>query len=350
VELVDEPKTLRASDLTVALESRIAALGEAGRTVAALLLDEQLPASGAVWRHPALKVALLGPRLAGPSGSPGEHAAAVSAVLKARPQVVVLEEAPGQAGGAWAKAFGALLRSDALRSFKGAVVVCALEETFALRAACSERWALVDGALRQEPLHGRGLEVIEDALGTGLGPRPGPDVAAGSRRRARRPGRSEEGALLEEARSLSEFCFEEDLPRQASAESWTVTLLVEAADGGGSLRASLCHRWLPPPRAELRVERLAVPPKHRGHGYAKELMRWLFSEAARMPRSECERITCSAFEHVVPFYRSLGFAAAAPLEPSAEAAGDPQRLLAKPNASLLAAGPTTPTGAEEPPS
>mmetsp|Transcript_54335 Transcript_54335/g.174219 ORF Transcript_54335/g.174219 Transcript_54335/m.174219 type:complete len:229 (-) Transcript_54335:245-931(-) len=132
------------------LGSRVAAVCEAGHALTEVLLG-QLELQGPVFRNEGLSVALLGPHLGGPAGAgrAARLAAAVATVLEARPQVVVLDEAREADCKAWARAFRLLLRSEALRSFRGAVVVRAGEPTPAVRRACGEHWAVVGERLWQ---------------------------------------------------------------------------------------------------------------------------------------------------------------------------------------------------------
>lgn len=333
---------IKISGVSLALESRIAAVGEASRILVEMLLGKEAAVSGTVSRHTNLSVAHLGPHLADSTATAEQFAVAMAAALRGRPQVVIVDEAVGAgAGAAWLRTFRNVVRSEALRAFRGAVVICSHEETFAVRRICSQRWAAIsDGSLVQTEITGRSLDVIEDALRADLETGGAPT----RKKRAKEEAADEPGALLEEARELSQFCFEEDLDKRARTEGWTVTFLAETeADGTRSLRGYLCHRLLPAPRAELHVERLAVPTRHRGRGHARQLMRWLLGEAARMPRSECASLTCSAFVGVVPFYRALGFV---PTErPSsepkargeeAEEEEDPQTWMALRNASVAA--------------
>lgn len=143
----------------------------------------------------------------------------------------------------------------------------------------------------------------------------------------------EPDALLEEARALSEYIFEEDVVELARTEGWTLTLLTETgADGTRCLRGLLCYRRLP---TQIYIERLAVPQQCRGRGFAKVLMRWLVGEASCLSRSECASLTCSAFDKVVPFYKSLGFLVSGSGAPPKGDEEDPQTSMELPIASAL---------------
>jgi len=296
-------KVLTVPSVTLALDSRIAAIGECGSAVAAVLLGDLAVSSGKVVPHPKLVVAHLGPHLAGVDAGVAQHIAAIVSALQERPQVVVLEEAMETGGEAWLRTFSEALRSKALSSFKGAVIVCVAEETFDVRRVCPERWTGASGKMCQENIP-VGLEVVEDALNVGDGECESTGKA-GKRRMQEAAANAE--ALLEQARELSEYCFEEDIVEKARAQNWTLSLLTETVSDVVSLRGFVVHRMIAAPRAELYIERLAVPRKFRGQGHAQQLMSWARAKAARMPQSECSLITCSAFDKVVPFYQKLGF-------------------------------------------
>eukprot|EP00443_Scrippsiella_acuminata_P004619 CAMPEP_0115352828 /NCGR_PEP_ID=MMETSP0270-20121206/97712_1 /TAXON_ID=71861 /ORGANISM="Scrippsiella trochoidea, Strain CCMP3099" /LENGTH=304 /DNA_ID=CAMNT_0002775023 /DNA_START=108 /DNA_END=1022 /DNA_ORIENTATION=+ len=244
---------------------------------------------------------------------------------------------PSSGDASWAAAFGGLLRSEALRGFGGAVVVCCEEETFAVRRACSQRWVAVGGVLKQQDVLGRNFEVIEDVLGKVAGSEAASAGKAGKKRGGKQAAEDDWEALLEEARAISEYCFEEDVVAQARKESWFVSLLVESAtDGTRSVRGYICHKMLPAPRSELYIERLAVSQRTRGKGYARQLMQWVLEEAARLPPEVCTSLTCSALDTAVPFYSKFGFEATACPEPKAkDEEDDPQTWMALCNKTLF---------------
>lgn len=295
--------TFHVPSASISLESRIAAIGESGSALAAVLLGDLKVSSGKVTPHAKLSVVHLGPHLAGADALAPQHSAAIMSALEERPQVVVLEEAVGTGGEAWLRAFSEVLRSKALSLFKGAVIVCVEDETFDIRRVCQERWTLATGSKICQESIPTGLEVVEDALKV-----DDEDGASGkaAKRRMQEAAASAE-ALLEEARELSQYCFEEDIIEKARTHNWTLSILTDTVSDVVSLRGFVVYRMIAAPRAELYVERLAVPRKFRGHGYAQLLMSWVRSRAARMPQSECSLITCSAFDKVVPFYQKLGF-------------------------------------------
>jgi hypothetical protein len=270
--------------------------------------------------------------------------AAVALAFKSKPQVVVLEESLTTGGATWAKVFGELLRSEGLKAFKGAVVVCGHEETFALRRVCAERWEFKQGSAGtsaiQEGMPGKRMDIIEDVLSLHRAAQA-EDMDSGKRGgKGRRKDVEADDfvAPLEEARALAEFIFEDDgdVVKKCAKEKWTMSLLTEASqDGTRTLLGYICYKKIPE-RSEVYIARLAVPMNQRKKGYAGKLVHWLMGEAARLPLSECASVACSAVDGVIPFYTSLGFVAAPPpAEESGECEEDPQTWMAIPNVSLV---------------
>jgi len=296
------------AQVAVALESRIAAIGEGSRALVDLLLSNVQENSGSVSRHASLSVAHLSPHLAGAAASMDDHAAAIAATLKVKPQIVVLEEACAQGGAGWAKMFHELIRGQAISAYRGAViVVCSHEATFAVRRICSEQWSTSGNQVQQQETPGRQLQIIEDALKQG-------SVKASPDNKKQRGRKQTAGAdtagLLEQARTLSEYWFEEDLVEASRAEGWKLALLVDETpdESGSNLKGFMCyHMEQTSAGKELQIERLAVPKPSRRRGLGSVFMRWIISEARRMPSSECSALTCNALSNVVGFYETLGF-------------------------------------------
>jgi len=324
--------------IAVNLESRIAAVGEAGRAVVALLLGELPAASGAPARHSSLLVAHLGPHLAGPTATADEHAAAVAKELKKKPHVVVLQEAVAQGGVGWATTLRNILRGQAISAFKGAVVVaCDQEATFAVRRVCLEQWGATSrNEVVQHDMSGRQLQIIEDALNT-LSNEPSASSGKGRRGKKQAAAESNTGGLIEEARALAEYWFEEDLVEVARAKGWTVALLTEdVPDGAGNLRGFLAYRFVQADGGrELQIERLGIPKAHCKRGFGSVMMRWLIAEAARMPTSECSMLTTDALSNVVRFYKSQGFTENPNRQQKHKEDEDPNIFMELPNASLV---------------
>lgn len=321
----------KGAGLALTLESRVVALGSAGRLLAgALAGDEKAEAVEGLWRHKGLAVARLGGHLAAPEADALVLIKAVDAALKVKPQVVVLEEqASGSA--AWPAVFHALLRSEGLSGFGGAIVVCCQDETFAARRLCSHRWfSPAEGVLIEEAMTGRQLELVEDVLQT-LKAAQAAEDSAGKKKGGRRSGPSASEALealVEEARALADFQFEGDLLASCKKEKWTLTFLVEVTlDGSRAFRGFMCHRILPAPRAEFYIERISVPKQCRGKGYARDFLRWAEEEARRLPASVCSKVSCHALDTVVSFYEKMGFVVATCPEKKEVCDEDPQTFM-----------------------
>mmetsp|Transcript_76949 Transcript_76949/g.152369 ORF Transcript_76949/g.152369 Transcript_76949/m.152369 type:complete len:378 (-) Transcript_76949:379-1512(-) len=335
-------KTQSSRGLSLSLQSRVLALGDAGDAVAALLL--RAPEDSL--RHESLVVTRLGPHLAGPRASVAEHRTALMEAFKARPQVVLLEEGLAQGGSGWAEMFRELVRSEGAQSFRGALVVLAHEETRVLHKLCHERWTGSAAELHREEITGHGLHIIEDAvaLQRSMEDVCGPRKRGGNDRRRGRNGNGggaeDDAVILQEAADLSEFCFEEDLFQKAHMKGWSVSLLVEAnLDCSQSLAGFICYKLRTSPRAELHIERLAVCPRQRGRGHARVLIHWILQEASHLPLSSCASVSCSAFCSVVQFYERFGFTATNAPESlqkeKDEEDGDLQTWMELPNPSLV---------------
>eukprot|EP00931_Biecheleriopsis_adriatica_P102253 TRINITY_DN77244_c0_g1_i1.p1 TRINITY_DN77244_c0_g1~~TRINITY_DN77244_c0_g1_i1.p1 ORF type:complete len:370 (+),score=99.18 TRINITY_DN77244_c0_g1_i1:26-1111(+) len=282
----------RVKGLKVTLESRICAVGQAGRVALELLLGSRELSSGKATRHECLQVAHIGPHLA-EHASTEEHLAAAAAALRARPQIVILDEAPQSGDDAWAAAFQKLLEGhDDLRRFRGALLLAVEEQRPAIVQLCRERWQGAAGWLWQEPML-EGLELLEDVL-------------------------NEESAfdsaqLLQEVRELSQqVFFGEDSVQKARDRGWTLALLLQDTEdrvpgnAGRQLCGFMCYQ-ISPKSAEFHIARLAVVAKSRGCGYGHHLMQWALQKAAMLPRSQCAWISLSALDEAVPFYERFGF-------------------------------------------
>lgn len=308
------PWRTSAPGLTLSLESRVAALGDAGRAaVVALLGEVSQKALPGAWHHGGLVVAQLGPHLAGPTADATAHQEAVYEALRCRPQVVVLEEALASGSVSWLEIFHGLLRSDGLHNFGGAVVVLCDDETFAMRRLCSQRWygTAQNSSVQQQDISGRNFEIWEDVLSATKAAIECERSGGGGRRKGRgKPSASDTlRALLEEAKAQHEYWFEEDLSSCACKDGWIVTVLAEVDPDGSTriFRGYLCYKLLSTPRSEFYIERIAVTKAMRRRGLATKLMRWVEEEASRLPQELCSVITCSALDNVVTFYEKLGF-------------------------------------------
>lgn len=134
------------AEVTINLRSRILAVGEAGRAVAALLLGQQEPTSGEVsTRHKDLTIAYLTPQKT--SETSEDHSAFIADALAKRPHIVVVDEGSTLGGEAWTSAVSQILH-DEIPDFQGALVICCSHEGSFAQLHCSTRW-MANGTLLQ---------------------------------------------------------------------------------------------------------------------------------------------------------------------------------------------------------
>jgi len=292
----------RISSVRLALESRVLASGAAGRALVEVLLGEQKLAAGQAKRHDAFRVARLGPNYIDSDQVVGEviaeiAASAATAALQDRPQALVIDasrETLQQE--AWALVLRHILESPEVRSFRGAVVVCADEETPLIKSICSERWTGADGWVWQEQLAGDDLEIWEDVLGGK------PNYGQSS------PSSDIVAELLKEVNEVGDKYFSEDVIEKSKRLGWTLSLLVEpCTDGPARLCGFLCHRLPTSKKNDLHIARLAVPEAQHKGGHGHRLMHWILRKAANMPNSECAWVSLSALDTALPFYEKFGF-------------------------------------------
>lgn len=272
----------KASGLRLCLSSRVAAIGEGGCAAIALLSSEVVPLSGNVSSHEALKVARLGPQSLAPARQAGSsYLDAIEAAMQDRPQVVVLEEALAQQDRDWTIAFRSILCSEALKAFRGAVVVSVADETHDLGGLCLESWVAVGAQLQSEPY----LEFIGNALEGG--------------------DRAQE--LMAEALAI-EYCHLKGWIDQAEEKGQQVTLLSSLGeDGRRSLHGFLCHHMIES-KAEFHIRFVFVPKEHRRKGLGARMVQWAIAKANRLPQAECRWISLIAADgSLVPWYEKFGF-------------------------------------------
>ncbi|CAE7494913.1 unnamed protein product [Symbiodinium pilosum] len=252
----------RVSGLKLTLESRVAALGPGGEVAMQLLLGQLSLKGGKVQRHEGLAVARLGEHLAGEEASEAEHfERAASELNEQRPQVVVLET---WGGPEWEKASSQLL--EALRGFRGAVVVAAEEEDESVKSLCPVCWRNAAGWLWQEPLK-QDLMVLDDIK--------------------EEDADEEVKAMLQEVRTLSkEAFFGEDSVQKAADRGWTLSLLVDTESESKKFCGFICYH-LSTKSSEFHVARIAVVARSRGRGYGKHFMQWTLKKCALLPRTQC---------------------------------------------------------------
>jgi len=303
------------SNIAMSGESRILAVGAAGHAVAQMVLKKQSPKSGEIAHVVGLVMVHLGPHLAGVGASCDEHEAAVNDALRVKPHIVVLDEALAEGSQTWIQTFDKVLHNEAIRGFKGGVVVCVATEPVGPPChGCNEKWADAqepDSRILQTDVSSK-LRLIQNAQDESTA-----GLESASKELSRKLGREsanvciDTAVLMEAARELSEYCFEEDLFKVATRDDDTITLLTETFPSGMScLCGYICYKFYQTPRAELHITRLAVPRSHRRRGLGKQLMQWIMGRAARAPTSEVQFITVTALETAVPFYAKFGFVVA----------------------------------------
>eukprot|EP00929_Paragymnodinium_shiwhaense_P062059 TRINITY_DN30991_c0_g1_i1.p1 TRINITY_DN30991_c0_g1~~TRINITY_DN30991_c0_g1_i1.p1 ORF type:complete len:395 (+),score=117.33 TRINITY_DN30991_c0_g1_i1:89-1273(+) len=283
----------RVVSARLTLESRVVAVGDAGMAVVEVALGQrEVEKGGQVSLHSDLNIVVLGPTSGGltEDATVEELCSAINLQLEAKPQVVILQAPPcgGGRGKAWASIFHVLLGCQEMLSYRGAVVVCAAEETAAMKSVCSERWTGRSGWIWKEAVGVDKLELLDDVLEE--------DLSAN-------PNLSE---LLREASGLAKKRFEgEDSIEKARERGWTLSLLVSTdQDGKKSLRSFACYTFH---GKELHIARIAAEYGHRGAGLGTYFMTWLLTKAAEMPQSKCAWICCSSLVSAVPFYEKYGF-------------------------------------------
>lgn len=308
------------SGLKLALESRIAVVGDKLGCITDLLLGASELVSGTLSRHDGLSVLHLGPQLLDTVGqSAAEYLAASAAALEKRPQVVILDEADGVENEAWHQAFHYLLDHHRMQEFRGALVICVAEETPAIRRICTHRWTGACEWFWQEFIEeDSGLEFSEDVLNM-----PGQEV------------------LIQEVRDLAwQKPFVEDIIEKAKANDWNVTVLTKSSSLGAEkavLQDSVQHDLCCPSSEEQSgagamntdqskgqrslagficytirdgtfiIARLAVVEPLRSSGYGRRMLRFALEKAAQMQHSEVAWIGVSALDTAVPFYERFGF-------------------------------------------
>jgi len=257
--------------LSLCLRSRVAAIGAAGRAAVDLLLNH-VQSTVDLQRHRALETVRIGPDCWGQG---------LEEALQNRPQVVVLDEALGCARGDWDEAFNALLCSEGLQSFRGAVIVCFADETRTLAPSITESWVAAGHCLRQEAY----LEVVQHDFGTGCDGQACP--------------------LLQEALEIETLKF---WINDAKKKGQKVSLFASCnAACKNSLRGFVCHH-MKPRQAEFHVRFIFVPSEHRGKGFGRRLVQWIIASASRMPQSTCNWVSLdAAYEALVPWYEFFGF-------------------------------------------
>lgn len=225
-----------------------------------------------------------------------------AAALENRPHVLILDEAAGAGNEDWSQAFHQLLHHQAMHEFRGAVVICAAEETQDMRRICKHRWTGAGEWFWQESMEDdEALEFSEDVLS-----RAGEEAYV-------------EEQFLQEVRSMNPFL--EDTIKVAQDCGWTLTVLTtlapEDAESGEasahadsskskrSLAGFICYTFAFP--GYFKIKRIAVVKTLRKGGYGRRLLRFALDKAAQRPHSEVAWVALSAMDAAVPWYERFGF-------------------------------------------
>lgn len=302
-------KTCEVANVTVNLQSRIFAVGEQGRAVAALLLGKEDPVSGEVSRPYDLSIAHLTPQEN--ANTAEDHAAFIAVELAKRPQVVVIDEGISLGGETWAAAFSQILKGNEICSFQGAVIICCSSEDHIAQLSCNTRWVATGSLLRPERVC-QGAKFFDDvyAVGSDASMKP----------------------LLDEVEKLHVAVWNPgkgvpDLPTRARLSGWKVAAFAalsnassdidinadsdsdidseSASDERGKIKllGYLAYETFPG-LGELHIERLAVPKALRGQGYGTQIIRWACAQASTL---ELKSVWLYATPDVEPFYERIGF-------------------------------------------
>ncbi|CAK8998542.1 Protein TAPT1-like [Durusdinium trenchii] len=284
----------RVSGLKVSLESRISALGSGGRVAVELLLGR--PLKGQVHRHEELQVAHLSSNLAGDEATVGEHLEAVKSILETRLDMLA---AAGGGFGLTGKCFldrcipdaaAGIQAKEALRGFRGAIVLVVDEESEAIKEMCSQRWRQGGSWLWQQK--------IPQSVACFSHPR--------IRLNATKTDELEQ--MLQKVRELSaEAFFGEDSVEKSGSRGWSLCLLVDQAACDASRFCGFMCYQLSAKNSEFHIARIAVIARSRGKGYGKHFMQWALEKCSFLPRSTCAWISLSALDEAVPFYEHFGF-------------------------------------------
>lgn len=299
--LMVDGKSCEVAKVAVNLQSRIFAVGEAGRALTAVLLGKQQLVHGDVSRPYNLTIAHLTPQNAADTAE--DHVAFIADELAKRPQVVVIDE--GLGGETWAAAFSQILQGDEISSFQGAIVMCCSSENHIAQLCCNTRWVLTGSLVRTEHVC-QGAKLFDDIYAA--------DQDASML------------AMREEVEKLHVAAFKPakcvpNLPTRARMEGWKVAAFAalgsssesdadadsdtEACSESGKIKllGYLAYRTLAG-LGEFHIERLAVPEMLRGQGYGTHLIRLACAQASALGLSS---VWLYATPDLDLFYERLGF-------------------------------------------
>lgn len=247
--------------VSLSLSSRVVAIGKEGKALADVLCGSQeILSDGIPYRCDNLAVLHLGSHIVDQD--------TLTCALESKPQVVILSE-PLSLDEPWAEIFSQLVTSDALRNFRGALVICVDNEEALPSGLCQTRWVALGGRLRAEEVCA-GLIVIDDICN-----------------KARTDTSLE--AILPQITDLVHQCFPDfenygvrEIQKMAEMEDWTVTSLsIQDSDGVHELVGYIAYKYEPAFQATY-MARIAVSMAHRGHGHASYMVRWLMARSKQM--------------------------------------------------------------------
>jgi ribosomal protein S18 acetylase RimI-like enzyme len=307
-ELKVKGKLCEVANLTVNLQSRIFAVGDAGQAVAASLLGKQELVSGEVLRPYDLTIAHLTPQNAADSAD--DHAAFIASQLAKRPQVIVIDEGAAMGCESWSAAFSQILRSNEISAFQGGIIICCSSEEHVAQLSCKTRWVATGSLLRSEQVC-HGAKYLDDLYAA--------DQDASML------------AVLQDVEHLHVEAFNPapcvpPLPARAQESGWTVTAFTAlktssesdsdrsgivdsdtASDSNDSDKVKLLGylAYLAfPGLGELHIARLAVPKGLRRNGYGTQMIRWACEQASSLGLTS---VWLYATPDVEPFYERIGF-------------------------------------------
>lgn len=291
-ELEDEVVEVRSgqckvSGISLTLESRVVAVGQAGLAAANVLLGLQKPSSGSSRKHDQLEVVHLGPHLADCDD--------IAGLLEAKPQVVVLSDDVADSQSNWAVRFRDIVRSTQVAMFQGALVICVEHEARLPHELCATRWFAEAGVIRAEQV-GPELTIVIDDLCSKA------EADASYR------------YLLPEVSELAAMCFDDtgegdrkDIVTVALQHGWKVVALTVPDPTGVCSKGLLAGYLTYNIEAKLDglcLQRVAISTKFRRRGFANQLVRWTVERAQT---ERCGSILVHAVPALQTINKALGF-------------------------------------------
>lgn len=294
-----------ATNVFLALESRVVAVGPAGRALADVVLGWEKPISGSATRHDDLVVLHIGPHLVDTD--------AIATALEVRPHVLVVSDA-GDDDGHWTGMFEEFLRSKELNNFKGAVVVCASQEDRVPEGLCRTRWVGIGGSIHTETVALR-VTVIDDLCGKAkVDPSHNP--------------------LLAQATELASSFFSNENMHEFIEQGWTVVALTTTTPSGDAELIGYMTYNAEASLDAMCLQRMAVFPKYRRRGFASQLVSWMIE---RTKKSDYDSLWVHAVPKLQSINSALGFSY---VDPADEIRPDEEKESAWMTFSLHVESPT----------